>query len=123
MSTTKLTGRENLTNCTFWLGPVGPTDKENQVKMYKKYCIRYITHLKRQASGSVSNSRIRICIKFKSRIRICINVKIRIRSKRSGTATLISCVLVLDHFDLDLETFTLISLWPYLFASKLISLE
>jgi hypothetical protein len=29
MSTAKLTGRENLT------GPVGPTDKENQVKMYK----------------------------------------------------------------------------------------
>jgi hypothetical protein len=30
----------------FWLGPVGPTDKENQVKMYKKYCFRYITFLK-----------------------------------------------------------------------------
>jgi hypothetical protein len=35
MSTTKLTGRENLTKYAFWLGPVGPTDKENQVKMYK----------------------------------------------------------------------------------------
>jgi hypothetical protein len=34
MSTTKLTGRFN--KVCFWLGPVGPTDKENQVKMYKK---------------------------------------------------------------------------------------
>jgi hypothetical protein len=33
--TTKLTGRENLTKNTFRVGPVGPTDKENQVKMYK----------------------------------------------------------------------------------------
>jgi hypothetical protein len=47
MSRTKLTGRENLTKYAFWLGPGGPTDKENQVKMYKKYCFRYITlHLK-----------------------------------------------------------------------------
>jgi hypothetical protein len=23
----------------FWLGPVGPSDKENQVKMNKKYCL------------------------------------------------------------------------------------
>jgi hypothetical protein len=42
MSTTKLTGRENLTKSgyAFWLGPVGPTGpthKENQVTMYKKY--------------------------------------------------------------------------------------
>jgi hypothetical protein len=37
MSTTKLTGRENLTKHAFLLGPVGPTDKENKVKMYKKY--------------------------------------------------------------------------------------
>jgi hypothetical protein len=36
MSTTKLTGRENLTKYAFWLGPVGPTDKDNQVKVYKK---------------------------------------------------------------------------------------
>ncbi len=37
MSAKKLTGRENLTKYAFWLGPVavGPTDKENQVKMYK----------------------------------------------------------------------------------------
>jgi hypothetical protein len=35
MSTTKLTERENLTKYAFWLGPVGPTDKENPVKMYK----------------------------------------------------------------------------------------
>ncbi len=28
---------ENLTKNAFWLGPVGPTDKENQVKMYEKY--------------------------------------------------------------------------------------
>jgi hypothetical protein len=32
MSTTKLIGGENLTKYAFWLGPVGPTDKENQVK-------------------------------------------------------------------------------------------
>jgi hypothetical protein len=37
MSTTKLTGRENLTKNTFCVGPVGRTDRENQVKMYKKY--------------------------------------------------------------------------------------
>jgi hypothetical protein len=35
MSTTKLTGRRNLKKNTFCGGPVGPTDKENQVKMYK----------------------------------------------------------------------------------------
>jgi hypothetical protein len=46
MSTTKLTGRENLTKYAFWLGPLGPTDKENQVKMYEKYCFRYKTSLK-----------------------------------------------------------------------------
>ncbi len=34
-------------NKVFWLGPVGPTDKENQVQMYKKYCFRYIISLKR----------------------------------------------------------------------------
>jgi hypothetical protein len=45
--TTKLLGRENLTKNTFCVGPVRPTDKENQVKMYKKYCFRYITSLKR----------------------------------------------------------------------------
>jgi hypothetical protein len=36
MSTTKLTGRENLTKNTFCVGSVGLTDKENRVKMYKK---------------------------------------------------------------------------------------
>jgi hypothetical protein len=36
MSTTKLTGRENLTTDACWLAPDGPTDNENQVKMYKK---------------------------------------------------------------------------------------
>jgi hypothetical protein len=45
--TTKLTGGENLTKITFCVGPVGPTDKENQIKMYIKYCFRYITSLKR----------------------------------------------------------------------------
>jgi hypothetical protein len=43
MSTTKLTGIENLTMYAFWMGPVGHADKENQVKMYKKYCFRYGT--------------------------------------------------------------------------------
>ncbi len=38
------------------MGPVGPGDKENQVKMYKKYCFRYIGNLFKAA-------RIRICIK------------------------------------------------------------
>jgi hypothetical protein len=32
----EITGRENLAKFAFWLDPVGPTDKENQVKMYKK---------------------------------------------------------------------------------------
>jgi hypothetical protein len=37
MNTTILTGRENMTKYAFWwLGPGGPTDKGNQVKMYKK---------------------------------------------------------------------------------------
>ncbi len=35
--------KENLTKYAFWLGSVEPTDKENQVKMYQKYCFRYIT--------------------------------------------------------------------------------
>ncbi len=35
MSTQKLTGRENLTKFAFWLGPVGPTDKENQERCIK----------------------------------------------------------------------------------------
>ncbi len=42
----KLTGRENWTKNTFCVGPVGPNDKENEVKMYKKYCFKYITSLK-----------------------------------------------------------------------------
>jgi hypothetical protein len=46
MGTTKLTGRENLTKITFCMGPVGPTEKENQVEMYKKYRFTYITSLK-----------------------------------------------------------------------------
>jgi hypothetical protein len=37
MSTATLTGKENLTKYAFRSGPVGPTDKENQVQMYKKY--------------------------------------------------------------------------------------
>jgi hypothetical protein len=48
--TTKLTGRENLTKNTggtFCVGPVVPTNKENLIKMYKKYRSRYITSLKR----------------------------------------------------------------------------
>ncbi len=41
--------RENLKKeyGTFCVGPVGPTDKEIQVKVCKKYCFRYITSLKR----------------------------------------------------------------------------
>ncbi len=35
MSTTKLTGRENLTNNAFWLSPCEFTDNEIQVKMFK----------------------------------------------------------------------------------------
>jgi hypothetical protein len=37
MITKKLTGRENLTMYAFWLGHGRPTDKENLVKMNKKY--------------------------------------------------------------------------------------
>jgi hypothetical protein len=45
--TKKLKGRENLTKNTFCVDPVGPTYKESQVKVCKKYCFRYITSLKR----------------------------------------------------------------------------
>jgi hypothetical protein len=81
MSRKKLTGKEILTTYACWLGPSGPVDKVNQVKMYKKYCLRDITSLKQKGSGSssVSNSRIRICIKVKSRIRIHVKVKSRIQ--------------------------------------------
>jgi hypothetical protein len=77
MSTTKLTGGENLTKNTFCVDPVGPADKENEVKMYKKDCFRYIISLKLQGSGSgsVSNRLIRIRIKVQSMIRILIRVK------------------------------------------------
>ncbi len=44
---TELTGRENLTKNTFCVGPVGPTDKENQLKVFKSTFFRYITSLKR----------------------------------------------------------------------------
>jgi hypothetical protein len=57
MSSTNLTGRENLTKYASWLGPIGPTDKENQVTMYEKYRSSYITSLKRQGSGSISTVR------------------------------------------------------------------
>jgi hypothetical protein len=43
---TTLTGRENLTKYTFWLGPVGTTDKENTVLGTLG------TSLKRYESGS-----------------------------------------------------------------------
>jgi hypothetical protein len=42
MNTTKSTGRENLTKYAFWLGPVEPMDKENQVKMYKKILSNWV---------------------------------------------------------------------------------
>ncbi len=45
MSTAKWFGRENWTKNTFCVGPVEPTDKENEVKMYKKYCFRYVHYL------------------------------------------------------------------------------
>jgi hypothetical protein len=41
MSTTELTGRENLTKNTFCVGPVGYTDKENQVKINKSTVLQY----------------------------------------------------------------------------------
>jgi hypothetical protein len=69
----KINWKRKFNKVCLLLGLVGPTDKENQVKMYKKYCFRYIISLKWQGSGSVSNSRIRICIKLNSRIRIRIN--------------------------------------------------
>jgi hypothetical protein len=84
MSTTKFTRRENWTKNTFCVGPVGPTDKENEVKMYKKYCFRYITSFKRQGSGSVSDwkagSGFGSVSKWKARSGSV--------SKRSGFATL-----------------------------------
>ncbi len=50
MSTTKLIGRENLTKSVFWLGPVGPNDKENHVKMHKSTVLVTLS----RGSGSVS---------------------------------------------------------------------
>jgi hypothetical protein len=44
----KLTGRENLTTFTCWLGPGGSTDKENQVKLYKKDTVLGVTSLKQK---------------------------------------------------------------------------
>jgi hypothetical protein len=44
MGTTKPTERENIKyRYAFWMGPGGPTDKENQVKMYKKYRFWHIS--------------------------------------------------------------------------------
>jgi hypothetical protein len=45
-STSKLTERKNITSYVCCLTPDGPPDKENQVKMYKKYRFRYIIFLK-----------------------------------------------------------------------------
>jgi hypothetical protein len=43
MGTTKLTGRENLSTYACYLASRGPTDKENQVKMYKTlFYVHYI---------------------------------------------------------------------------------
>ncbi len=73
MSTTKFTGRENLTKYAFWLDHCGPTDKENQVKMYVLGTLPF------EMVG------IQICIKMKRRIRI--------RIKGTGSET-----LIYDHF-------------------------
>jgi hypothetical protein len=90
------------------VGPDGPTDKENQVNLYKKYCFRYVTSLKRQGSGSVSNSRIRIRleirirIKVKSRIRICIK-RVQIRNtasarEKNGCCAILKSIVILGVF-------------------------
>jgi hypothetical protein len=57
MSTTKLTGRENLTKNTFCVGPVGPTNEENQVNQVKStvFLVHYLFETVR--------IRIKICIK------------------------------------------------------------
>jgi hypothetical protein len=39
-SITKINWEGKLTKYAFLLGPPGYTDKENQFKMYKKYCFR-----------------------------------------------------------------------------------
>jgi hypothetical protein len=41
----KIYWKENSTKHAFWLGPGGPTDKENQVNMSRKYCFRNISSL------------------------------------------------------------------------------
>ncbi len=48
MNTTKLTGKENLTTYACCLAPCGPTDKANQVQMYKKNRFKYITYSLKQ---------------------------------------------------------------------------
>jgi hypothetical protein len=49
----KLTGRENLAKKILCVGSVGPTDKENQVKMYKKQCSGSETFWNGSGSGSL----------------------------------------------------------------------
>ncbi len=58
-SKTKLSGRENLTKYAFFLGPVGPTDKENQVKMIKSTVLGTTVRIR----TNQLKSRIRIHIK------------------------------------------------------------
>ncbi len=59
-------GRENLTKYAFWLGPVGPTDKENLVKRTKSTVL---------GNYLFETVRIRIRIKLTSRIWIRIRIK------------------------------------------------
>jgi hypothetical protein len=66
-----------MTTYACWLGPSGPTDKENQVKMNKKYRFRYICQS--ADPDSLSNSWIWIHIRLKSRTRIRIKLKSMIR--------------------------------------------
>jgi hypothetical protein len=41
----KIDWKGKLNTVCLFLGPVGPTDKENKVKMNKKYCFRFTTSL------------------------------------------------------------------------------
>jgi hypothetical protein len=71
--------------------------------MLRKYSFNYISSLKRQGSGSVLNSRIRICIKMKSRIRIRIKVKSRIRIRIK-----VKSRIRIRNTDLKINLFTII---------------
>jgi hypothetical protein len=79
--------KEKFKNVCLLFGP-GGRDKENQVEMYKKYCLlRYITSLKQWRSRSGLNNQTRIRIKMvwtRNTVKITRSKRIRIRITERG---------------------------------------